>query len=279
MKDSPDLRKLIAWPVALKLKKMAYVSITTPSKLLVLRAKNSYVALKLKKMAYVLLNMKWNGQAISSNATTSFREEWMYSSFLATAERSVQRSQPRSRSRWLFTFQRSKAVRSKSLNEERVFVSGPNPVHIGLHVHIVVVIFGVVGLRRVDEGQSGSPEMSSMACSSEIKEDFLRFILRRNDERQPFKVAGFESKEWLRSSEIKEDGLRFVLRGSEELYLNIYWILNIIWIYNIYFFWYIYFFDSKQSLLAWKLKEFRWPHVTDLRLITWWIKCEFFIML
>ena len=30
-----------------------------------------------------------------------------------------------------------------------------------------------------------------------------------------FKVAGFESKERLRSSEIKEDGLRFVLRGNE----------------------------------------------------------------
>ena len=40
----------------------------------------------------------------------------------------------------------------------------------------------------------------------------------------------FESKERQRSSEIKEDGLRFVLRVSEELYLNIYWILNIIWI-------------------------------------------------
>ena len=38
----------------------------------------------------------------------------------------------------------------------------------------------------------------------------------------PFKVAGFESKERLRSSEIKEDCLRFVLRGSEELYLSIY---------------------------------------------------------
>ena len=38
----------------------------------------------------------------------------------------------------------------------------------------------------------------------------------------PFKVAGFESKERQRSSEIKEDGLHFVLRGSEELYLNIY---------------------------------------------------------
>ena len=36
------------------------------------------------------------------------------------------------------------------------------------------------------------------------------------------KVAGFESKERLRSSEIKEDGLCFVLRVSEELYLNIY---------------------------------------------------------
>ena len=78
----------------------------------------------------------------------------------------------------------------------------------------VVVAFGVVGLRRVDEGQSGSPEMSSVACSSEINEDGLRF------DHNPFKVAGFESKELLRSSEIKEDGLHFVLRGSEELCLN-----------------------------------------------------------
>ena len=37
----------------------------------------------------------------------------------------------------------------------------------------------------------------------------------------PFKVAGFESKERLRSSEIKEDCLRFILWGNEELYLNI----------------------------------------------------------
>ena len=42
----------------------------------------------------------------------------------------------------------------------------------------VVVTFGVVGLVGVDDEQSGSPEMSSMACSSEIKEDGLRFILR-----------------------------------------------------------------------------------------------------
>ena len=31
----------------------------------------------------------------------------------------------------------------------------------------------------------------------------------------PIKVAGFESKECLRSSEIKEDGLLFILRGNE----------------------------------------------------------------
>ena len=48
----------VAWPVALKLKKMAYLSITTPSKLLVLRAMNGYVARKLKKMAYVSLSVK-----------------------------------------------------------------------------------------------------------------------------------------------------------------------------------------------------------------------------
>ena len=99
----------------------------------------------------------------------------------------------------------------------------------------VVVAFGVVGLRRVDEGQSGSPEMSSMACSSEIKEDGLRFVERQRGSStpskllvlrakngyvarklksvnmaiinvgiiNPFKVACFESKERLRSSEIK----------------------------------------------------------------------------
>ena len=43
----------------------------------------------------------------------------------------------------------------------------------------VVVAFGVVGLRRVDEEQSGSPEMSSVACSSEIKEDGLCFVERQ----------------------------------------------------------------------------------------------------
>ena len=44
-----------------------------------------------------------------------------------------------------------------------------------------------------------------------------------------FKVAGFESKERLRSSEMKEDGLRFVLRGKNESYLRhelIYKVLN-----------------------------------------------------
>ena len=52
----------------------------------------------------------------------------------------------------------------------------------------VVVAFGVVSLRRVDEEQSGSPEMSSVACSSEIKEDGLLFALRRNEVRK-VKVA------------------------------------------------------------------------------------------
>ena len=37
----------------------------------------------------------------------------------------------------------------------------------------------------------------------------------------PFKVAGFESKEWLRSSEIKEDGLHFVLRRNEVRKVNV----------------------------------------------------------
>ena len=73
------------------------------------------------------------------------------------------------------------------------------------------VVFGVVGLRRVDDDQAGSPEMSSVACSSEIK----------------------------------EDGLCFVLRVSEELYLNIYWILNIIWIGIIYI--YIFFFRASNA--------------------------------
>ena len=62
-----------------------------------------------------------------------------------------------------------------------------------------------------------------MACSSEIKEDGLRFVLRWNEVRKvnvviinPFKVIGFESKERLRSSEIKEDGLRFVERQRDD---------------------------------------------------------------
>ena len=68
----------------------------------------------------------------------------------------------------------------------------------------IVVAFGVVGLRRVDEGQSGSPEMSSVACSSEIKEDGLRSVERQRGDQNSLKVTGFESKERLRSSEIKE---------------------------------------------------------------------------
>ena len=51
-------------------------------------------------------------------------------------------------------------------------------------VQAVIVVFGVVGLRRVDEGQSGSPEMSSVAGSSEIKEDGLRFLERQCDDHQ-----------------------------------------------------------------------------------------------
>ena len=92
----------------------------------------------------------------------------------------------------------------------------------------VVVAFGVVGLVGVDDEQSGSPEMSSVAGSSEIKEDGLCFVLRRNEERKvnvaitnPFKVAGFESKARLRSSEIKEDGLHFVLRRNEVRKVNV----------------------------------------------------------
>ena len=55
----------------------------------------------------------------------------------------------------------------------------------------VVVAFGVVGLRRVDEGQSGSPEMSSMACSSEIKEDGLCFVERQRGNHQPLQSRWF----------------------------------------------------------------------------------------
>ena len=48
------------------------------------------------------------------------------------------------------------------------------------------------------------------------------YIVRKvNVAINPFKVAGFESKERLRSSEMKEDCLSFILRGNEELYLNI----------------------------------------------------------
>ena len=64
------------------------------------------------------------------------------------------------------------------------------------NIQAVVVVFGVVGLRRVDEEQSGSLEMSSVACSSEIKEDGPRFVERQRGDNS-FKVAGFESNEQL----------------------------------------------------------------------------------
>ena len=57
-------------------------------------------------------------------------------------------------------------------------------------VQAVVIVFGVVGLRRVDDDQAGSPEVSSVACSSEIKEDGLRFILRHGDH-QPLQSPWF----------------------------------------------------------------------------------------
>ena len=55
------------------------------------------------------------------------------------------------------------------------------PLKRGEVVQAVVVVFGVVGLIGVDDEQSRSPEMSSLACSSEIKEDSLRFVLRPGD--------------------------------------------------------------------------------------------------
>ncbi len=82
-------------------------------------------------------------------------------------------------------------------------------------------LLGFRSLAGVDDEQSGSLEMSRVACSSEIKEDGLRSVERQHGNHNPFKVAGFKSKEQLRSSEMKEDGLRFVLRGSEDLYFNI----------------------------------------------------------
>ena len=51
--------------------------------------------------------------------------------------------------------------------------------------------------------------MAYVSFSGEIKSVNVAII-------NPFKVAGFESKEWLHSLEIKEDGLRFVLRRNEE---------------------------------------------------------------
>ena len=59
------------------------------------------------------------------------------------------------------------------------------------------------------------------------KAAWAEFIERQRGDHNPSKVAGFKSKERLLSSEIKENCLRFILRVSEELYLNIYWILNI----------------------------------------------------
>ena len=54
-----------------------------------------------------------------------------------------------------------------------------------------VVAFGVVGLVGVDDKQSRSPEMSSVACSSEIKEDGLRFVERQRDDHQPYQSCWF----------------------------------------------------------------------------------------
>ena len=65
--------------------------------------------------------------------------------------------------------------------------------------------------------------------SSEMKEDGLHFVERQRGDHNPFKVASFESNERLRSSKIKEDGLLFVLRGKNEGYLRrelIYKVIN-----------------------------------------------------
>ena len=60
-----------------------------------------------------------------------------------------------------------------------------------------------------------------------------------------FKVAGFESKEWLRSSEIKEDGLRFALRRNEVRKVNVA-IINPFKVAG---------FESKERLCSSEIKE------------------------
>ena len=60
-----------------------------------------------------------------------------------------------------------------------------------MQVQAVVVVLGVIGLGRVDEEQSGSQEMSSVACSSEIEEDGLRFIERQCGDHQPLQSRWF----------------------------------------------------------------------------------------
>ena len=69
--------------------------------------------------------------------------------------------------------------------------------------------------------------MNTLATALLQREDsqpciYIYIVRKVNVAIDSFKVAGFESKKWLRSSEIKEDCFRFALRQNEDLYLNIY---------------------------------------------------------
>ena len=159
---------------------MAYVSlsvnvvITTPSKSLVLRAKNGCVARILKSVNVA------NVTIINPKVAGFESKEWLRSSEikedgLRFIERQRDDHQPQSC--W-FSEQRNGYVarKLKSVNVANVTIINPK----------------VAGF-----------ESKEWLRSSEIKEDGLRFIERQRDDNS-FKVAGFESKEWLRSSEIKE---------------------------------------------------------------------------
>ena len=63
-------------------------------------------------------------------------------------------------------------------------------------VQAVVIVFGVVGLRRVDDDQAGSPdELSCVACSEESSgSSCLRFLERQLESSTPSEVARFDDQ-------------------------------------------------------------------------------------
>ena len=122
------------------------------SKSLVLRAKNGYVALKLKKMAYVWLSVSVN---------------------------------------------------------KRLLKRG----------EVVQAVIIVMGLLASEELMKDSPDLQKwVAWPVALKLKKMAYVLLSVNVTiiNPIKVAGFGSKERLRSSEIKEDGLRFVERQCDD---------------------------------------------------------------